>query len=393
MKKILSLFFISIMVLLVFAETASAIPAFARKYRMSCQTCHSPVPRLKAYGDEFAGNGFVLADKDAPRYFVETGDEELSLIRNFPIATRVEAHVTYRTDEPKRSDFKTPYLVKLLSGGALAENLAYYFYMYFDERGEVAGVEDAYLMFNNLFNSELDIYVGQFQISDPLFKRELRLTLEDYQIYKTKVGMSNFNLAYDRGLMLTYGFDSGTDIIVEVLNGNGLQDADSEKMFDIDNHKNLFGRISQDVSEFLRVGTFGYYGKETNEINSGIFENKMTMFGVDLTLAHNDILELNLQYVQRKDDWNYTEPFYKETESETKGALAELVWTPNGDESKWYGVGLFNWVESDDKTQNYKSVSGHIGHVLRRNFRIVGELKYDIKQEYVQVGMGFITAF
>ena len=41
-------------------------------------------------------------------------------------------------------------------------------------------------MFNNLFGSELDITVGQFQISDPLFKRELRLTKDDYYIYDEK---------------------------------------------------------------------------------------------------------------------------------------------------------------------------------------------------------------
>ena len=40
---------------------------------------------LKAYGNDFAGNGFQLKDKDAPRYYVDTGDEELSLIRDFPI--------------------------------------------------------------------------------------------------------------------------------------------------------------------------------------------------------------------------------------------------------------------------------------------------------------------
>jgi len=55
-----------------------AMPAFARKYQMTCKTCHSPFPKLKAYGEEFAGNGFVIKDKDAPRYYVDTGDDFLS---------------------------------------------------------------------------------------------------------------------------------------------------------------------------------------------------------------------------------------------------------------------------------------------------------------------------
>jgi hypothetical protein len=41
-------------------NNCNAIPAFARKYQISCQVCHSPVmPRLKAFGDEFAGTASV----------------------------------------------------------------------------------------------------------------------------------------------------------------------------------------------------------------------------------------------------------------------------------------------------------------------------------------------
>ena len=394
MKKSFIIFMLSLFLGFTISETVFAIPAFARKYNMSCQTCHSPMPKLKSYGDEFAGNGFVLADKDAPRYFVETGDESLSLIRDLPIAVRLEAHATYRTDKPEIGDFKTPYLVKFMSGGSLADNLAYYFYMYFDERGEVAGVEDAYIMFNNLFGSELDIYVGQFQISDPLFKREVRLTLEDYEIYKTKVGESNFNIAYDRGIMLTYGFETGTDIMVEVVNGNGLSDADNEKLFDNDNNKNFFGRISQDLGEFLRVGAFAYTGKEFQNVNKFNFlENNMLMYGPDISISLGDKLELNAQYIQRTDEWNYASNNLSDKDVKTKGGLAELVITPNGDESKFYGVALFNWVESDLNELNYKTFTAHIGYMLRRNFRLVGEIKYDITNEYYQLGAGFITAF
>jgi hypothetical protein len=85
-------------------------------------------------------------------------------------------------------DFASPYIIKLLSGGELSERISYYFYFYFSERGEVAGVEDAFLMYNDLFGIDLDIYLGQFQVSDPLFKRELRLSLEDYVLYTSQIG-------------------------------------------------------------------------------------------------------------------------------------------------------------------------------------------------------------
>jgi hypothetical protein len=37
---------------LLWPEPAEAIPAFARKYRVSCALCHQPFPRLNAFGEE-----------------------------------------------------------------------------------------------------------------------------------------------------------------------------------------------------------------------------------------------------------------------------------------------------------------------------------------------------
>ncbi len=46
---------ILIVMLFIPARNTSAIPAFARKYQISCQVCHSPaIPGLKAFGDDFA---------------------------------------------------------------------------------------------------------------------------------------------------------------------------------------------------------------------------------------------------------------------------------------------------------------------------------------------------
>ena len=51
---------------------------------------------------------FSLTDKDAPRYYVETGDDKLSLIRDFPLAVRLEGYVTYNQGNTEQSDFTTP---------------------------------------------------------------------------------------------------------------------------------------------------------------------------------------------------------------------------------------------------------------------------------------------
>jgi hypothetical protein len=381
---------------------AYSIPAFARKYKLSCQTCHLPIPRLKPYGDEFAGNAFKLTDKEAPRYYVETGDEELSLIRDFPIAVRMDAHVMYNNNSEDKSDFGVPYMLKLMSGGELANDIAYYFYFYMNERGDVAGVEDAYIMFNNLFGSELDVYIGQFQVSDPLFKRELRLTLEDYNLYKVRPGNSRINLAYDRGIMLTYGFDTGTDIMFEVINGSGLNAADGSKIFDNDEYKNVMGRVSQDVFDFFRVGAFGYYGKEALLVGPETipieFTNEMNMVGFDFSLAMTEYFELNFQFVERFDkhiiDPNEVTNEYKGLV--TQGIMSELVFIPNGDDSKWYAAGMFNWTESKDMGYLYRTATAHAGYMLKRNLRLVAEGTFDFSDcsnKYTRFSLGIVSAF
>jgi len=383
--------FIILLVFTLFTSEAFSIPAFARKYNMTCKTCHSPFPKLKPYGEDFAANGFALKDKDAPRYFVPTGDDRLNLIRDVPLAFRLEAYTTYNQDDTKRLDFTGPIVFKLLSGGAITKDVSYYVY-YILEKGEPGKIEDAFLYFNNLFGSELDFSIGQFQVSDPLFKRELRLTQEDYMIYKARPGFSSVDLTYDRGVLFAYGTPSGTDLVLEVINGSGIGETFLGGTFDKDKYKNFFGRISQDIVEQFRIGTFGYYGKEMveNPVSKFTTTNELWMIGGDATISLEPI-EVNLQYVTRTDN----NPFALVTAADikTRGGFAELILRPDGDNSDWYGVATYNYIDSDDNSQDLKSGALHLGYLLRRNIRIVGELNYNFDIKFARVGLGIITAF
>src|SRR5437667_8090899 len=46
--------------LLIDVRPAVAIPAFARKYQTSCQTCHIGFPKLNAFGEAFRLNGYRM---------------------------------------------------------------------------------------------------------------------------------------------------------------------------------------------------------------------------------------------------------------------------------------------------------------------------------------------
>lgn len=370
---------------------AGAIPAFARKYRMSCNTCHAPAPRLKAYGEDFAGNAFRLEGQEPAREFLDTGDDLLTIHRDLPLAVRFDAYASYDDmDGGDMGDIKTPYGIKLMSGGNISDHIGFYFYFYMDERGEVAGVEDAYLHFNDLLGIDLDAMVGQFQVSDPLFKRELRLTFEDYECYKFKVGDSPTNLTYDRGVMMTYGSDIGTDVVVEVVNGNGRAEA-VEGIFDEDDWKNVLVRLSQGVGP-VRAGGFGYFCKSVRAAGGESVDNDHYYWGVDGTVDVADKFQLNGQFLRRHDD----NPFFFGTapiEIETDAAMVEAILSPHGELGREYITFLFNWIDSDMAGLDYESYTLSFSYLLRRNLRLVAETSYEAEHERTRLVGGFVAAF
>jgi len=392
MKKILVPCLLGLVLFQALAVSATAMPAFARRYSMTCKTCHAPFPHLKPYGEEFAANGFVIADKETPRYTIDSGDDLLSLLREVPIALRLDGFASFNNASTGRFQFSSPYVLKLLSGGELFKNVAYYFYFFFSEQGEVAGLEDAFLMFNDLLKTGLDLVVGQFQVSDPLFKRELRLTLDDYQIYGVRPGLSGIDLTYDRGIMLNYGLPTGTDLTVAVVNGSGIGAADAAKNFDSDAYKNIMARASQNLSKLLRLGAFVYLGKE----RQGDSRNNVWMFGADAAVK-SPPFEFNFQFVERHDD---NPLFYPEGVTDvgiaTRGAFAELIYLPKGDDSRWYGVGLVNWVSSEEPGLEQFSLTAGGGVLIRRNMRLTAEATYFQQSPYgshVRLTAGLVTAF
>jgi hypothetical protein len=318
----------------------------------------------------------------------------LKLNRTFPLAARFDAYALYDDATEINNDLQTPWGLKLLSGGTLARNVGYYFYFYMSERGEVAGVEDAYIHFNNVGGVPFDIMVGQFQTSDPLMKRELRLTYEDYEIYKLRVGNSMNNLAYDRGVMMTFDIEkTGTGLVGMLVNGNGKPEAGDNRKFDNDKYKNFGFRISQDVFEPFRIGYFYYYGEEKgieSETATDVFKNRLQHHGPDFSLG-NGMFDLNFQYLFRRD----TNPTFVAagTRVETEGMVAELVISPQRDSSTFYFTLLYNQIDSDVDAHDYETFTVSGTHLLARNLRGNVEYTRDVEGEYNRIGLGLVSAF
>jgi hypothetical protein len=392
-----------LLLLLLIPDSLHGIPAFARRYGVSCNLCHATVPRLNAYGEAFAGNGFELVIGEEPRDTMDTGDPMLRLLRRIDLAFRADLFATLATPvvrDGANIDLQTPYGIKLLSGGVLADRISYYMYFYMSERGEIAGLEDAYIQFTDIMGSGVSAIVGQFQVSDPLFKRELRLQYEDYQPYRVRVGNARADLTYDRGIMLSYAPWEGGDIVVSAVNGRGLSPAAPDRHYDRDNNKPVSLRISQELPGAVRIGAFGYLALERN---AG-FTDRITIWGPDATVTYGAV-EVNAQFLRRAD----SNPLFSAVPRETtvNSAMAEVIVGPLGPAGRWTVAGLYNWIDADAPllslrlgsegeagfSQRYHSAAAGLHYLLHRNVRFMGEAAYDIEQERTRLTIGTVLAF
>jgi hypothetical protein len=362
---------------------AEAIPAFARRYRFSCTTCHAPFPRLKPYGEEFAGRGFALEPGAEPaRATVDLGDPLLDLPREFPLALRFDAFGTVNDSSPEL-DFQTPWIFKLLAGGRIADKVGFYAY-YILEQGEPGKIEDAYLQISDVFGLPVNLLAGQFQVADPIAKRELRLERLDYEILRTRVGESVVNLTYDRGVAITTGVGP-VSAYASVTNGNGIEGAEGGR-FDTDSFKNVSLHLSGDVGP-VRVGAFGYWGRERRD---GV-DDTMVYWGPQATVSLTEMLDLSAVYLERYD----SNPRFGPVDEDlvTRGGFVEALFLPAGADGRWVLVALYNLVRSDDDAADAESAALSLQWLFRRNVRLTTEVDRDFERDAWSGSVGTSAAF
>ena len=144
--------------------TFHRIPAFARKYRTSCTTCHTAAPKLNVLGEAFRLNGYQFPENDAllrnddP---VPLGADEWKELwpraiwpgeipGSAALALRVQSdvQVTRRAGEPTVS-LRFPQEVYLLAGSTLGEDIGAFVEVEWTQEGGVE-VLQAKLKFQNL---------------------------------------------------------------------------------------------------------------------------------------------------------------------------------------------------------------------------------------------------
>jgi len=384
-------------------DAAQAIPAFARQYEVSCQTCHSAYPRLNSFGKAFVRMNYRLPnwkEKTLP-----SSDERLHLPKNLPLAVRAQAYMQMRQDEridvrtgevlqDATFDFQTPYQIKLLSSAPLSEHVTYYFYAIFAEKGEngTLKVEDAWFSHDDLFGTGIGGQLGQFQVSDLMFPREQRLPFQDYVVYRMA------DITYQRGLLLSR--EAGPlDLAVGIVNGNGIGESSGlnaagierpDRLFDRDTRKSVFGRVATQLGG-VDVGLFGLWGKQRSAAgfaaqDEGQRRTRKALLGVDASGVIAGDFHWYAQVLWSRWD-GFLDPsigFDPGRDWQWWGGFAGVDWIASED---WVYSALVNFVDAGDfegtdtiyEGLDMRTVTFTASHYIKRNLKMVIEANLDLQ--------------
>src|SRR5450759_4278695 len=71
MKNIFMSLLLTVLCLVSFTQTSRSVPAFARKYKTSCATCHNGFAKLTPFGEAFRRSGYQFPGGTDPEYVKE----------------------------------------------------------------------------------------------------------------------------------------------------------------------------------------------------------------------------------------------------------------------------------------------------------------------------------
>ncbi|MDP9104360.1 MAG: hypothetical protein M3N49_00260 [Candidatus Eremiobacteraeota bacterium] len=174
---------------------AAAIPVFAHRYGLSCQVCHTTVPRLTEFGAAFRERGYQLPG--APRHGA------------FPVAVKV--NLQYRSDAEPGLPKAVVDEVELLMGGSLGKRGSYFAEQYVVDGGLPGRTRDLWLGWRATPDDArvpVSLRAGQFTLELPADPETFRESPDHYAIWDQTAGANPFAFfAPKTGLAATVGDD------------------------------------------------------------------------------------------------------------------------------------------------------------------------------------------
>ena len=263
------------------ADTASAIPAFQRRYGVECHFCHDGYPKLNQNGQRFKERGFRMAQEDP----FDVGE----WAKTVPLSVRATGNHTFIED----ADGVTFAFFKGITAGNLGSRVSYWvddglFWQDLpDDAPDDADSfthtkpDNAWGRIELVQNGKLYLKGGRFELDLP-FTQARTPQLFGYDIYTANTGEE-----YDAIGLYQEGAELGGTLpgdarwsaaVVKGRNAPGASDINEEAgNFDA----NVFLRASKRFTR-NKIGAFAYIGRNKIPVDSAnVIENDLLRLGAD----------------------------------------------------------------------------------------------------------------
>ncbi|HEY8296822.1 MAG TPA: hypothetical protein VIG32_02200 [Candidatus Baltobacteraceae bacterium] len=207
-------------VLLLFSAAsrpAQAIPLFAHRFGVSCQTCHTVVPRLNGFGERFRDAGYRWP---AP----------VRANAAFPVA--MKANLAYASAaDPSGLPKAIVDEVEFLTMGSAGAHLNYRVEQYAIDGGRIGSTRDAYVAYSSdplaawreTRRPTIGVTVGQFTLPLPDDPETMRPTQNHYAVFDQTVGSNPFVFFDDRlGVQIGASLRDADAHLVAATNGDRM---------------------------------------------------------------------------------------------------------------------------------------------------------------------------
>jgi hypothetical protein len=300
--------------LLAAADTASAVPAFARRYGVACHFCHDGFPKLNNNGQRFKERGFRMAQEDP--------FDAAAWMRTVPLDARLQGRQTFLGDG--QEDFRY-----FFGKGIAAANLGSRVSYWIDDGVFVDSISDDWIhtKVDNgwgraelVKNGKLYLKGGRFELDLP-FTQARTPNLFSYDIYSTNAGFEQDSIAvYQQGGEVGGSYANGfhwSAAVVEGRNNESMEDIDDDVgKFDA----NVFLRAAKRFQQH-RVGAFAYIGNNTlAQSPQVVWEDGLLRVGADADL-HFGKFNLYGVFMYGKNDNPVATP------AQPRGTNEALDWT------------------------------------------------------------------
>jgi hypothetical protein len=258
------------LVALLAGSRAEAIPAFARKYGMSCTACHVAWPILNQEGQNFRDNGY--------RFKLGKDDPVTQAPTYVPLALRTTAayQFTRTTNQPsdagpitvQTGGVPVPPGVDLLTAGAIAPDISFLVVLAgFSPSDNAAFVESAWARLDDVGGSGwLNAKIGKFELDQPASSHRNVTLTTGYAVYGAHPlgSLAGFDLGENQVGVEVDGHDarSLTRYAVSLVSANGAEglsrNAWSAPL--VYGHVQRAFELDNPVLPWVRVGALGAVG-------------------------------------------------------------------------------------------------------------------------------------